>query len=262
MRAFEPMFLVIASISVSDAFTVIETTSVVNYAKPICWQSSTMETGDEAEIGVSESELGAIETSSMFINPPENTPVGVLPPETLINIAKRFLLKSNGIGGDAQYLSDSFIFEGPVVGPFGKEQFLDAISQVDFDLGFPDWKGEFYNFQVDVFEPERVWYLAKGEGTNTGPFPTKDLPATYKKVVNPPQICSLTIDSKTGLIKKYTIGYVADRKIGNTGGLGGLYGIMYAIGRPLPFPEANPWKPSLPYAVFQKIGNLVRKVQG
>lgn len=37
---------------------------------------------------------------------------------------------------------------------------------------------------------------------------------------------------------------VMDRRIGNTGGLGGIYGILYAIGKPLPFPEARPWKMS------------------
>ena len=33
-------------------------------------------------------------------------------------------------------------------------------------------------------------------------------------------MCSLTFDSD-GLVKKYTIGYVVDRSVGNTGGLGG-----------------------------------------
>ena len=35
--------------------------------------------------------------------------------------------------------------------------------------------------------------------------------------------------------------------MGNTGGLGGVFGPAYAIGKPLPFPEANPWKPSKRY---------------
>ena len=212
---------------------------------------------------LTEEELEAIESSPMFLdgNTSLSSDEDVLPPQTLINIAKRFLLDSKGIGGNAELLSESFIFEAPVVGPFGKEQFVDAIANVDFDLGFPDWKAEFYNFQVDPFEPGRVWYMAKGEGTNTGPFPTKDLSPTYKKVINPPQICSLTIDSSTGLITKYTIGYVADRSIGNTGGLGGLYGILYAIGRPLPFPEAMPWTPSFAYKSFQVLGSLIGKLQ-
>lgn len=208
---------------------------------------------------ISPEDIEAIESSPIFLEPIRDG--SVLPPETLVAIAKRFLLKTRGFGADGDLLSDSFVFEGPVVGPFGKEQFLDALGNVDFDTGFPDFKAEFYNFQVDVFEPERVWYIAKGQGTNTGPFPTKDLPATYKKVINPPQICSLTIDSKTGLVKRYTIGYVADRNVGNTGGLGGLYGILYAIGRPLPFPEAMPWKPSVPYKAFQTIGGLLNKLR-
>ena len=222
------------------------------------------ETANPLEL--SDEELDEIESSSMFLTAPAiataSTNEKILPAEILIQIAKRFLMKSKGIGGDGDLLSESFVFEGPVVGPLGKQEFVEAIGQVDFEAGFPDWKAQFYNFQVDVFDPERVWYMAKGEGTNTGPFPTKDsLPATYKKVINPPQICSLTVDSETGLIKKYTIGYVADRNIGNTGGLGGLYGILYAIGRPLPFPEALPWKPSLPYQAFQKLGGLLRKLQ-
>ena len=33
--------------------------------------------------------------------------------------------------------------------------------------------------------------------------------------------------------------YVMDRDIGTTGGLGGLYGVLHAIGRGLPFPEVS-----------------------
>ena len=50
---------------------------------------------------------------------------------------------------------------------------------------------------------------------------------------------------------------VMDRDVGNTGGLGGLYGIMYAIGRPLPFREAQPWRMSRRYKLFQAVGNFV-----
>jgi hypothetical protein len=206
-------------------------------------------------------DIDAIGDSSYFLEEPTGDDENQLPSDTLIKLAKRFLVKSKGIGGDAELLNDDFVFEGPVVGPFGKEEFLEAISSVCFDEGFPDWTGEFYGFHVDPLEPNRVWYTAKGYGTNSGSFPTKDLPPTYKKVINTPQVCSLTFDPSSGLIKKYTIGYVADRTIGNTGGLGGLYGIMYAIGRPLPFPEAQPWKPSFAYASFQTIGRFLSKLQ-
>jgi hypothetical protein len=156
-------------------------------------------------------------------------------------------------------LSDDFRFEGPVVGPLTKEAFVKAIGQVDFTAAFPNWTPAFYGFFVDPLEDEanRVWYTARGRGVNTGPLMPFAPEGTNIEVNNPPQVCSLTIDHRTGLITRYTIGYVVDRNAGNTGGLGGLYGILYAIGKPLPFPEAQPWKKSWQYALFQKIGALL-----
>lgn len=160
-------------------------------------------------------------------------------------------------------LSSSFTFEGPVVGPLGKDEFLSAIGSVDFNTAFPDFQSEFYGFHIDPLEGDRVWYTARGFGKKTGPLVpfVPESSGTGKKVVNPPQVCSITIDHSTGLITKYTIGYVVDRNVGNTGGLGGLYGILYVLGRPLPFPEANPWQKSVRYNLFQKVGGLLRKLQ-
>merc|ERR1712094_119336 len=59
-----------------------------------------------------------------------------------------------------------------------------------------------------------------------------------------------------GLVRKFTIGYVMDRDVGNSGGLGGAYGLLYAISKPLPFPEAQPWKISKRYKAFLFFGNL------
>eukprot|EP00555_Chaetoceros_dichaeta_P002868 CAMPEP_0198249930 /NCGR_PEP_ID=MMETSP1447-20131203/1291_1 /TAXON_ID=420782 /ORGANISM="Chaetoceros dichaeta, Strain CCMP1751" /LENGTH=245 /DNA_ID=CAMNT_0043934671 /DNA_START=48 /DNA_END=782 /DNA_ORIENTATION=+ len=189
---------------------------------------------------------GAILSLPMFINESvelSKRPATAMSPQDMILIAKRFLASKGGLGGDPAMLSSSFTFEGPVVGPFSKEEFLKAIGSVDFAAAFPNFVSEFYGFHVDPFEGDRVWYTARGKGKNTGPLlpfvPEKS--GTGKMLVNPPQVCSITIDHSTGLISKYTIGYVVDRTIGNTEGLGGLYGVLYALGRPLPFPEANPW---------------------
>lgn len=202
----------------------------------------------------------------MFIDESEklnNRPASTRSPEEMVLIAKRFLASSGGLGGDPELLSPSFTFEGPVVGPLGKQEFVEAIGSVDFKAAFPDFQSEFYGFHVDPFEGDRVWYTARGFGKNTGPLLpfVPENSGTGKSVVNPPQVCSITIDHSTGLITKYTIGYVVDRTVGNTGGLGGLYGILYALGRPLPFPEANPWKISIQYDLFQKIGGLLQKLQ-
>jgi hypothetical protein len=180
-------------------------------------------------------------------------------PDELIYAAKRFLAGSNGLGGDPDLLSDDFRFEGPVVGPLSKGEFVGAIGRVDFRAAFPDWTPQFYGFHVDPVEPlaNRVWYTARGRGVNAGPLPPFATEGSGVEVINPPQVCSITVDHDTGLISRYTIGYVVDRSVGNTGGLGGLYGILYAMGRPLPFPEARPWKKSWSYGFFQKIGSLL-----
>lgn len=208
----------------------------------------------------------AILSLPMFINESEHLskrPASSLSPQKMILIAKRFLASNGGLGGDPDMLSPSFTFEGPVVGPLSKTEFVGAIGSVDFNAAFPNFTSEFYGFHIDPFEGDRVWYTARGKGKNTGPLVpfVPESSGTGKMVVNPPQVCSLTIEHSTGLISKYTIGYVVDRTVGNTGGLGGLYGILYALGRPLPFPEANPWKKSIQYDLFQKIGGLIQKLQ-
>ncbi len=209
-------------------------------------------------------DLDAVVSDPMFIEPlpgtstPNNIKDGKTPDE-LIVIAKRFLVTSKGLGGDPDMLADSFQFEGPVVGPLSKDAFVKAIGSVDFDTAFPNWNPQFYGFFVDPLEEDgnRVWYTAKGYGVNEGPLLPFAPEATNLTVENPPQVCSITIDHETGLITRYTIGYVSDRNVGNTGGLGGLYGILFALGKPLPFPEAQPWKQSWQYKFFQKIGSLV-----
>ena len=41
--------------------------------------------------------------------------------------------------------------------------------------------------------------------------------------------------NSAGEATQLTVGYVMDRQLGNTGGLGGVFGILYAIGYGLPF---------------------------
>ena len=183
-----------------------------------------------------------------------------LAPDVLIKLAKNFLVSRGGFGADPALLSPTFQFVAPVVGPLGKDEFVKAIGSVDIATAFPDFQGEFYGFSVDPLEGNRVWYTARGRGTNTGPLPPFAPEATGKSLVNPPQACSLTFEA-SGLVTKYTIGYVMDRDVGNTGGLGGLYGLLYAIGKPLPFPEAQPWQISKRYQLFQGLGSLLGSLQ-
>jgi len=171
-----------------------------------------------------------------------------IPPSKLILLAKRFLVSREGKSGYWQnawgdFLSGNFEYWGPTTGPLSKQEFIKADAAVDLDKGFPDMTREFYGFVVDPVNYNRVWYTARSRGTHEGPLPPVATTPTGKVVVSPPQACSLTF-GEDGLITKFTDGYVMDRTEGNTGGLGGLYGVYNAIGKPLPFPEAQPYKMS------------------
>ena len=57
--------------------------------------------------------------------------------DEMITLAKRFISSRGGLGADPELLAESFVFEGPVVGPIDKQAFVDAIGTVDFDKAFP-----------------------------------------------------------------------------------------------------------------------------
>ncbi|EOD31310.1 hypothetical protein EMIHUDRAFT_232084 [Emiliania huxleyi CCMP1516] len=54
--------------------------------------------------------------------------------------------------------------------------------------------------------------------------------------------------------------FSVDKPLGWLGGLGGIFGPAYAIGRPLPFPEARPWRPSKRYRLLQAASQLATSI--
>ena len=87
-----------------------------------------------------------------------------------------------------------------------------------------------------------MWFTTRPVGTHTGLLAGTIKP-TGKKVEAPPQSCSMKFDA-FGKATEFTTGYVMDRRLGNTGGLGGVFAFFYAVGAPLPFPEGRAWKMS------------------
>ena len=108
----------------------------------------------------------------------------------------------------------------------------------------------------------RVWYFSRAELKHEGTlrFGKVEYPATHKKVVHTPQVFSFSFDNE-GRVYKFTGGYPVDRTVGNAGGLGGLFGIVHAIGAELPLgPESKPWKPSLEWEAWAKrTGQLTKE---
>lgn len=176
-------------------------------------------------------------------------------PDDLIAKAKEWLTLAGQAAYEESSMADDFEFVGPVVGPLPKQEFLTAIASFQLKEGLPDLTGNMHHFRVDPYIHNRVWFTSILRGTHTGTLAGQFEP-TGIEVISTPQTCSLTFNEQ-GQVVEYTIGYPMDRRLGNTGGLGGVFGLFYAIGKPLPFPEANPWKISKRYRLFQLIGRLM-----
>ena len=180
-------------------------------------------------------------------------------PAELIAKCKACLLANFGASNPA-LLAPDFKFVAPVVGPLGKKEFVDAFNSFDVLVAFPDMRFQYHHFRVDPLEPSRVWYTARAVGTHTGSFAGAIAP-TGRRVESPPQSCSMRFNA-AGECEQLTVGYVMDRQLGNTGGLGAVFGLLYGIGYPLPFPEAQPWTPSWQYQAFQTGSGFVQKLLG
>lgn len=192
-----------------------------------------------------------------------------IPPDDLIALAKYFLATESPdatVMGNGTMLADHFQFIGPVIGPLDKREFMVNVNSFDFYAVFPDATPQLHHFRVDPFEPSRVWYTTRGTGSNTGRAePGSDIDLlcgapTGKRFVNAPQACSVRF-TEEGLVDQFTIGYVMDRCIGNTGGLGGFFGPLYAVGKNFPFEEGRPWRPSLGYQLYVRVGAFFNRLR-
>lgn len=178
----------------------------------------------------------------------------------LIAKAKEYLYFGQGTA-KPELLAPEFVFMGPFVGGadgLPRKDYLEAVGGFNLKAAFPDLDPRFHHFRLDPLDAGRVWFTSQASGTDIGTGFLGNAP-TRKRFETPPQACSIKFNEE-GLVVKYTIGHVMERSIGNTGGLGGIFGPAYAIGKPLPFPEAQPWKPSKRYRMLQLIGRLVAKL--
>merc|ERR1740124_170613 len=181
--------------------------------------------------------------------------------DDLIMKAKEYLSSGQGVDRP-ELLDNTFVFMGPVVGGsdgLKRDAYLEAVGGFKLTESFPDFNPRFHDFRADKLDAGRIWFTTVATGTDNGIGFLGNKP-TGKSFRTPPQACSLTF-SKEGKVIKYTIGHVMERSMGNTGGLGGIFGPAYAIGKPLPFPEAQPYKPSKRYQLLQLVGRIMSKTK-
>jgi hypothetical protein len=180
-----------------------------------------------------------------------------IPPQELVEMTKNVLRAGVHKCGK---LADDFSFTAPFIGPLNKDDFASTMKTLSLDEVFPDMAPRIYHIRVDPLQHNRVWFTTRPIGTNTGYLKAK-LPIpqapTNKVVELPPQTSSLTFNDK-GEVEDFTMGYVMDRRLGNSGGLGGAFGFFWAIGCPLPYPEGKPWSSSWQQRLFNSGNPLLQ----
>eukprot|EP00978_Attheya_sp_CCMP212_P008470 scaffold19891_cov44-Attheya_sp.AAC.5 len=178
-------------------------------------------------------------------------------PNQLIARAKEVLSPTIGIGtkDGGACLADDFEFCAAVVGPIGKEEYLGALGSFNLEESF-DITPNFFGMTVDPMQPNRVYFFNRVQAIHTGTF--MGAAPTGKEIIYPPQVFHMDFN-QDGKVKEFGF-YTADRRQGNTGGLGGAFGFMYGVGRPLPIPECQPYKPSFRFRTLQLIGKIAKKL--
>lgn len=207
--------------------------------------------------GAGDAAKGPGTEGGLFINEEEllSRSTFPIPPDRLVEMAKDVLRAGVHKCGK---LSRDFCFSAPFIGPLNRDDFASTMETMKLDDVFPDMSPRIYHIRVDPLQPNRVWFTTRPIGTNTGYLRAKlpiPVAPTGKVVELPPQTSSLSFNER-GEVDDFTMGYVMDRRLGNSGGLGGAFGFFWAIGCPLPYPEGKPWASSLQQRLFNS-GNPV-----
>jgi hypothetical protein len=84
--------------------------------------------------------------------------------DQLIARAKEVLGAEEGPLAHFEDLADDFVFMGPVIGPLTKEEYIPAVTRFSFSTVLPDLSVGAYNFHVDPYEPNRVYYCSRSRG--------------------------------------------------------------------------------------------------
>ena len=156
----------------------------------------------------------------------------------LIDTAEMFINAKSGFYSpyDTDAFSEEFVFRGPVIGPLNKQDYLSTMDTFKVYKAFPDISPNAFGFAVDPIDARRVWFFCRNTGTNTGPFGLGyglEAPPSGNAVIGVPEAFSITFD-EDDRVKLLTVGYVADRFQGNTGGVGAAFGLLRVAGIPLP----------------------------
>jgi len=164
----------------------------------------------------------------------------------LFQLANEYIYEKSGFYSsyDASVFAEDFVFRGPYIGPLNKRDYLQTMDTFGIYKAIPDINPNVWGYSLDPVDPEhRIWFMVRNTGTFTGEpglgfGDGQYFPPNGAELQGSPETFSITFDDTKTKIKHLTVGYVADRFEGNTGGKGAAVGIFHVIG--LPFPSPGP----------------------
>jgi len=158
---------------------------------------------------------------------------GYLPPfpdSVMIQLAKGITASNFGLE-DSDLLSNEFTYLEPLMGPMDKERYIKVFSEFNVREAVPDLDYQFQNYRIDPYDPYRVYIDTRARGTRTGAIGNNAAPISPSIYLAPPETMSLTFDND-GFCTRMTFAAPLDPLLGNTGLLGGVYGLLYATDTP------------------------------
>lgn len=161
-----------------------------------------------------------------------------------------------GMNDGGECLAEDFEFAAAVVGPIGKSETLKALETFKLQDNF-DITPNTFGLTVSPVQPNRVYYFTQQTATQVKDFMGAKVEDAKEGLVLPPQ-CHHIDFNEEGQIKEFGF-YTVDRQYGNTGGLGGAFAYFYGVGKPIPIPECQPYKPSKRLRFLTIVGKLQSK---
>ncbi len=140
------------------------------------------------------------------------------------------------------------LFPGSSSTEMDASQYLHLLKKVRLRDAFPDFCPNVWNMSVDPVNP-RVWLLCLPRATHTGKRTPIFGEPTSKQVALPPSVFSLTFNEQ-GKVVYFSAAFPMDYT-GSSGGLSGLFGLIYATKGPQGFPESRPYCKSMGRRLFE-----------
>lgn len=175
-------------------------------------------------------------------------------PDELIRLAKDVIItRGVGLKDGGECLAENFVFRAAFV-ETSRDEFFTALKTFKLEDSF-ELKQQYFGWVVDPIQTNRVLFFNRQEGKHIGNF--MGAKPTNETLILPPQCLHVDFNND-GKVIEFGF-YVVDRAQGNTGGLGGAFGFFYGVGKPLPFPECQPYTMSLRRRLFTVVANFLTK---